>query len=69
MLARLLEAHAVEQGGALLWPNGDPKVFDPGYIVGHAGIAVCLLRLSAPERLPHHLSRRNFRQWSVTSDQ
>ena len=49
---------------ALLWPaTEDTEVFVPGYIVGHAGIAVCLLRLGDPERLPHHLSRRNFRKF------
>jgi serine/threonine protein kinase len=60
LLASLLEAFSVERDGFLLWPTESPTVFTPGYIAGYAGVAVCLLRLSAPERLPHHLSRCNF---------
>jgi tRNA A-37 threonylcarbamoyl transferase component Bud32 len=60
-LARLLESFAVERDGLLVWPSDSPVEFTPAYMVGYAGVAVCLLRLSAPERLPHQLSRRGFR--------
>lgn len=36
-------------------------VFTPDYMVGYAGVALCLLRLSDPERQPHQLSLRGFR--------
>lgn len=60
-LARLLEPFGVERDGALVWPSESPAIFSPDYMVGYAGVAVCLLRLSAPERLPHSLSRAGFR--------
>jgi hypothetical protein len=56
----LLEAFASEQDGLLLFPSESPGTFSPDYMVGYAGIAMCLLRLSDPER-PHQLSRRGFR--------
>jgi tRNA A-37 threonylcarbamoyl transferase component Bud32 len=60
-LARLLEAFGVERDGGLVWSAESPSTFSPDYLVGYAGVATCLLRLSAPERLAHQLSRRGFR--------
>jgi hypothetical protein len=45
----------------LTWPGDGPDVFAPDYMTGYAGVAVCLLRLADPERLPHQLSREGFR--------
>ncbi|MGH2585164.1 MAG: lanthionine synthetase LanC family protein, partial [Dehalococcoidia bacterium] len=59
VLARLLEAFAAERDGALVFPSESPDVFTPDYMVGYAGVAACLLRLSAPD-LPHLLSRAGF---------
>jgi hypothetical protein len=61
-LATLLEAQAVEHSGLLMWPSELPIIFSPDYMVGYAGVAVCLLRLNAPSRLPHQLSRNGFRR-------
>lgn len=60
-LARLLEAFVVEQQGNRVVSSEQPDVFSPDYMVGYAGVAVCLLRLSDPDRLSHQLSRRGFR--------
>jgi len=61
-LALLLEAFSGERAdGFLTWASERPTVFTPDYMLGYAGIAVCLLRLSDPERLPHQLSRAGFR--------
>ncbi|MGH2346672.1 MAG: class IV lanthionine synthetase LanL, partial [Chloroflexota bacterium] len=60
-LAQLLEAFASEQDGLLMFPSESPATFSPDYMVGYAGIAMCLLRLGDPER-PHQLSRRGFRR-------
>jgi hypothetical protein len=59
-LARLLRAFATERDGLLVWPSESPHVYSPDYMVGYAGVAVCLLRLADPERRPHQLSRRGF---------
>jgi lantibiotic modifying enzyme len=56
-LARLLEAFAVERDGLLMWRSDNPDVITPDLMLGHAGIALCLLRLSDPARLPHALGR------------
>ena len=61
-LARLLDAFAGEQDGLLVFPSEDPDCFSPDYMVGYAGIAVCLVRLSDPDLQRHQLSRRGFRQ-------
>jgi predicted Ser/Thr protein kinase len=60
-LARLLEAFGREKDGVLVWPSDPPDVFTPDYMIGYAGVAVCLLRLGEPEELPHQLSRPGFR--------
>lgn len=59
-LARLLEAFASEQNGMLRFPSESPQKFTPDYMVGYAGVAVCLLRLGDPLRMPQQLSRRGF---------
>ena len=61
-LGSILETFALERGGMLVWPSEEPTVVTPDYWIGYAGVAVCLLRLADPERLPHQLSRRGFRQ-------
>lgn len=66
-LARLLEAFASERAGGLMWPSESPLVFTPDYMVGYAGVAVCLLRLGAPERLAHQLSRAGFGRTSMAT--
>jgi hypothetical protein len=60
-LATLLEAHATEQDGNLVYSAETPGVFTPDYMTGYGGVAVCLLRLADPERRPHQLSRAGFR--------
>ncbi len=57
-LARVLQTFATEVDGNLVYAGDFPGVFSPDYMVGYAGVAVCLLRLADPERLPHQLSRR-----------
>lgn len=61
MLASLREAFAAERDGRLVYADERPNIFRPDYMVGYAGIAVCLLRLGDPERRPHQLSRAGFR--------
>ncbi len=61
-LARLLEAFAVERDGLLVWPSEYPAVYTPDYMVGYAGVAMCLLRLSDPHHRTDQLSRRGFRR-------
>lgn len=60
-LAQLLEAFGRENDGHLVFSSELPNVFTPDYMVGYAGVAMCLLRLSLPDRLPHQLSRSGFR--------
>lgn len=66
-LARLLEAFGQERDGSLVWPSDAPEQFTPSYLTGYAGVAVCLLRLTGPEHLPHQLSRRGFRYRRASS--
>lgn len=60
-LARLLEAFATEREGLLVWPSEPPWVYSPDYMVGYAGVAVCLLRLAEPELRPSQLTCAGFR--------
>jgi hypothetical protein len=60
-LASILKAFATEQDDLLVWPSELPTTFTPDYMVGYAGVAVCLLRLGDPECRPSQLSRRGFR--------
>ncbi len=55
-LGRLLGAFSTETETGLAWPSESPGLFTPDYQVGYAGVALCLLRLAAPERLPHQIS-------------
>jgi hypothetical protein len=66
-LARLLEAFATERDGLLVWPSEPPWVYSPDYMVGYAGVAVCLLRLAQPELRPAQLTCAGFR-YRNTSD-
>jgi class IV lanthipeptide synthase len=59
-LACLLETFAAKRDDLLVWPSDSPTVFSPDYAIGYAGVAVCLLRLADPDRVPHQLSRRGF---------
>lgn len=60
-LGQLLETSETTRQGHSVFPSEQPGVFTPDYMVGYAGVALSLLRLSAPERLPHQLSRPGFR--------
>ncbi len=59
-LERLLDAWFIEQDGHLLCSSDIPNVYSPDYMVGYSGVAMALLRLARPERLPHQLSRAGF---------
>ncbi len=61
LLGGLLETFVQEQHGYTVFSSDSPTTFTPDYMVGYAGIAMCLLRLSSPEHLPHQLSRAGFR--------
>lgn len=54
-LARILEALSTERDGDLVWPSDAAGVITPDYMVGYSGVAVILLRLSDPVRIPHLL--------------
>lgn len=58
---RLLEAFAAELNGLYVFPAELRTIFTPDYMLGNAGIAIGLLRLSTAGRLPHQLSRAGFR--------
>jgi serine/threonine protein kinase len=58
--ARVLEAFSSEQDGVLVWPSDRPGAA-PGYMVGYAGVAFTLLRLTDPERIPRLLDCPRFR--------
>ena len=60
LLGRLLQTFGVVSDGLLVWPSEAPTTVTPDYTVGYAGVAACLLRLSAPGRRPRQLSRRGF---------
>ncbi|HVA89668.1 MAG TPA: class IV lanthionine synthetase LanL [Chloroflexota bacterium] len=60
-LAKLLQAFAMERKGDLYYPSEFPHTFTPDYLVGFAGVAVCLLRLAQPRWRPRQLSREGFR--------
>jgi hypothetical protein len=59
-LASLLDAFAIERDGLPVWPSEHPRIVSPDYMVGFAGVAAAMLRLSDPEALPHLLSREGF---------
>lgn len=64
-LGRLLQAFLVERDGLLVCSSESPTIFSQDYMIGYAGVAVCLLRLSEPEETPYQLSRRGFRTTGV----
>ena len=66
-LARILRAFSLEQDGSLVWPSESPETITPDYMVGYAGVAVCLLRLADAESRPSQLSRPGFR-WRALRD-
>ncbi len=66
-LGQLIESFGSEQNGHYVLPAEQPSTYTPDYMVGYAGIALTLLRLSAPERLPHQLSRAGFRVSGATA--
>lgn len=61
-LAQILDAYAIARNGHLYFGGDRPNVYSPEYMTGYGGVAVTLLRLSAPDRLPHQLSQRGFGQ-------
>ncbi len=61
-LASLLETFSMERDGLLVWPSDITSSFTPDYMVGYAGVLVCLLRLANPQHLPHQFSRPGFRR-------
>jgi lantibiotic modifying enzyme len=67
-LARLLKAFASEQDGMLVWMSNVPTTVTPDYMVGYAGVAICLLRLADPSRRPPQLSRRGFQFMGTRPD-
>jgi len=64
-LGQLLRSYGRVSDGLLVWPSESPSIVTPDYTVGYAGVAACLLRLSAPARRPRQLSRRGLacNQW------
>jgi tRNA A-37 threonylcarbamoyl transferase component Bud32 len=60
-LARVVESFAVEREGLLVWPSESPYLVTASFMAGYSGVAHTLLRLSAPERVPHHLGRRTYK--------
>jgi lantibiotic modifying enzyme len=67
-LARLLETFAVERDGLLVWPSESSMIYTPDYMVGYAGVAMCLLRLSDPYLQYQHLGWRGFRYQRTGAD-
>lgn len=61
-IAHLVDTYAVVRDGHPMYGGDAPNVYSPTYMVGYGGVAVTLLRLAAPDRLPHQLSQRGFRR-------
>ncbi|WP_283137437.1 class IV lanthionine synthetase LanL [Rhizohabitans arisaemae] len=61
VLARLLDAFAVDRDGRLAWSADVPDLITPDYMVGYPGIALTLLRLADPDRRPGQLGLAGFR--------
>jgi hypothetical protein len=60
MLERLLEAFSVQTASGVAWYSDRTGIVSPSYMVGYAGVAMCLLRLADPERRPRQLSLEGF---------
>lgn len=58
--AHILAAFAYQQDGHLVFSSDFPILFTPDYMLGYGGVALCFLRLSRPERMPHLLSCDGF---------
>ena len=64
--AKILAAFAHRQDGHLVFSSDFPILFTPDYMLGYGGVALCFLRLSRPERMPHQLSCDGFRShWQL----
>lgn len=50
------------QDGHFTYGDASGTVYSPDYMRGFAGVAVTLLRLAAPDRMPHQLSLESFQQ-------
>ena len=61
--SHLLEGFRCNQEGLLLFQTGGSAVCTPDYQIGYAGIAITLLRLSAPGCIPYQLSREGFQAY------
>ena len=66
LLARILDAFAVERDGMRVWRGDSESEVDPGYLNGYGGIGMALLRLADPRR-PRQLSRAGFRYRKETA--
>jgi len=66
-MGALLEAFKGERDGQLVFQGDAPDLFSPDYLIGYAGIAMALLRLSEPTTRPHQLSRAGFRFGGATA--
>jgi class IV lanthipeptide synthase len=60
-LGTILEAFTIVRDEGLTCYSEIPGLVTPDYMVGYAGVAVALLRLSDPARQPRQLSRAGFR--------
>ncbi len=67
-LGQLLETFGTIQQEHVVFPSEQPDVFTPDYMIGYAGVALSLLRLSVPERLPCQLSRPGFQAHVKSTD-
>ncbi len=64
--ADILAAFAHRQDEHLVFSSDFPILFTPDYMLGYGGVALCFLRLSRPERMPHQLSCDGFRShWQL----
>jgi serine/threonine protein kinase len=61
-LGNLLTAFRAEDGEHLRWSSDWPWVYGPDWMVGYAGVALVLLRLSEPDLRPCVLARRGSRR-------
>src|SRR5579859_3212837 len=68
-LAYILESFVTEEKGLVVFSSDVPRTYTPDYMVGYSGVAVCLLRLSAPVQMPHQLSRAGFRYHPNTTQE
>jgi lantibiotic modifying enzyme len=60
-LGGILDSWKLDREQGLMWPSEDGVTCSPDYLVGYAGVAMCLLRLADPAHAPTQLSRAGFR--------